>query len=72
MNLLNNYNENLEEEVEKKTDRINQLQSKIILGMSDMIENRDNNTGGHIKRTSEVVKIFILFFSRTLFLERNH
>ena len=59
MNLLNNYNENLEEEVEKKTDRINQLQSKIILGMSDMIENRDNNTGGHIKRTSEVVKIFI-------------
>ena len=30
----------------------------MILGMADMVENRDNSTGGHIKRTSEVIKIF--------------
>ena len=30
----------------------------LILGLAEMVESRDNNTGGHIKRTSEVVKIF--------------
>lgn len=30
----------------------------MVLGMADMIENRDSNTGGHIKRTSEVIRIF--------------
>lgn len=56
--LLNNYNQNLKEEVRKKTEHISQMQEKMVLGMADMIENRDSNTGGHIKRTSEVVRIF--------------
>ena len=30
----------------------------MVLGMADMEESRDNNTGGHIKRTSEVIKVF--------------
>ena len=30
----------------------------MVLGMADMVESRDNNTGGHIKRTSAVVKVF--------------
>lgn len=58
MNLLNNYNADLEDEVQKKTEHISVLQDKIVLGMADMIEDRDSNTGGHIKRTSEVIKIF--------------
>lgn len=58
MKLLNNYNTDLLEEVRKKTARINQLQDKMVLGMADMIENRDSNTGGHIKRTSKVIRIF--------------
>lgn len=58
MNLLNNYNADLEDEVQRKTDHISELQDKMVLGMADMIENRDSNTGGHIKRTSEVIKIF--------------
>ena len=29
----------------------------MLAGMASVVENRDNNTGGHIKRTSEVVKI---------------
>lgn len=34
------------------------MQEKVILGMAQMVESRDLSTGGHIKRTSEVVKIF--------------
>ncbi len=58
MNLLNNYSATLEQEVVKKTEHINLMQDKIVLGMADMVENRDSNTGGHIKRTSQVIKIF--------------
>lgn len=58
MKLLNNYNADLEAEVQKKTERISKMQDKMILGMADMIENRDSNTGGHIKRTSSVIRIF--------------
>lgn len=56
--LMNNYSTNLEQEVIKKTNHINLMQDKIVLGMADMVENRDSNTGGHIKRTSQVIKIF--------------
>ena len=59
MRLLDNYNADLEKEVREKTEHINVMQHKIVLGMADMIENRDNNTGGHVKRASAVVHIFI-------------
>lgn len=58
LDLLNKYNAKLEENVREKTEHIGKLQDKMILGMAGMIEDRDNNTGGHIKRTSEVVRIF--------------
>lgn len=58
LNLLNNYNDDLEKEVQRKTDFVNKLQERMVLGMADMIENRDTNTGGHVKRTSEVIRIF--------------
>ena len=58
LRLLDNYNSDLEKEVREKTEHINLMQQKIVLGMADMIENRDSNTGGHVKRTSAVVRIF--------------
>ena len=58
LRLLDNYNADLEKEVTEKTEHINLMQQKIVLGMADMIENRDSNTGGHVKRTSAVVRIF--------------
>lgn len=58
LRLLNNYNEDLAKEVQKKTAYVNKLQERMVLGMADMIENRDTNTGGHVKRTSEVIRIF--------------
>ncbi|MBE5926365.1 MAG: HD domain-containing protein [Lachnospiraceae bacterium] len=59
MKLLNSYNSKLEKEVTAKTERIELLQDKLILGMSDMIESRDSNTGGHVKRTSLAIRIFL-------------
>lgn len=56
--LIENYNEELAREVEEKTKKIKDIQEKVVLGMAEMVESRDLSTGGHIKRTSDVVKIF--------------
>ena len=59
VNLINYYNKNLTEEVEAKTAHIQALQDSLVVGMATMVESRDNSTGGHIKRTSDVVKILM-------------
>ncbi len=59
MNLLSDYNDKLEQQVDEKTAHIRSMQSKILFGMADLMENRDGSTGGHIKRTSHVVQILI-------------
>lgn len=56
--LKEQYNDALTKEVEEKTKRIREIQQKTILGMAQMVESRDLSTGGHIKRTSDVVGIF--------------
>lgn len=56
--LKERYNDELAKEVEEKTGKIKSIQEKIILGMAQMVESRDLSTGGHIKRTSDVVRIF--------------
>jgi len=55
--LLNNYNDELEKQVEEKTRDIRAMQESVITGMATMVESRDNSTGGHIRRTSEGVKV---------------
>lgn len=55
---IEDYNSRLEKEVEKKTERITHIKDMLLFGLAEMVESRDSNTGGHIKRTSEVVKIF--------------
>ena len=59
LNLLSDYNSQLENQVKEKTEHIVNIQSQILVGMADMVENRDNNTGGHIKRTSDVIRILM-------------
>lgn len=47
---------------ESQQARVNEMkivQDKIIYSMSNLIENRDTNTGYHVKRTSEVVRILV-------------
>lgn len=58
IHLLNNYNDELSKSVKEQTAHIRQMQDKLILGMADMVEGRDSSTGGHIKRTSDVIRIF--------------
>lgn len=58
LTLQERYNEELSKEVYAKTKRIRAIQQKTIIGMARMVESRDLSTGGHIKRTSDVVRIF--------------
>ena len=57
--LVNNYNRNLQYDVEMKRKSVVEMQNQLVLGMADMVEGRDANTGGHIKRTSQVIKILV-------------
>lgn len=57
-NTIEEYNSNLKKEVNKQTAHIVYIKDMMVLRMADMIEDRDSNTGGHVKRTSEIVKIF--------------
>ncbi len=41
----------------QQIDAITRSHDSILEGMASVVENRDNNTGGHIKRTSEVVRL---------------
>ena len=55
--LLDNYNENLQKEVEEKTKHIIEMHDNLIMSLATMVESRDNSTGGHIKRTSIGVQL---------------
>ena len=57
--LLASYSADLEQQVEEKTAHITSIQAKILAGMANIMENRDDNTGGHVKRTSDVIRILI-------------
>ena len=57
--LLNNYNVELKKEVDKKTERIVQMHNNLILSMAAMVDSRDNSTGGHIRRTSDDIRILV-------------
>ena len=59
LELLTNYNDRLNREVADKTRNIEAIQEKLVLSMADMVENRDGNTGGHVRRTSEIVGILV-------------
>ena len=57
--LLDDYNDKLKGEVEEKTGHIVQMHDNLIMSLAMMVESRDNSTGGHIKRTSEGVRILV-------------
>ena len=57
--LLGTYNSDLTKEVAAKTQRIVDMHDRLILSMATMVESRDNSTGGHIRRTSQAVRILL-------------
>lgn len=61
---LDKYKDNLEKEVKDQTEELRKhnekmlsIQNNTILGMANLIENRDGDTGEHIKRTSYYVEV---------------
>ena len=56
---LDTYNENLKQEVGEKTRHIVEMHDNLIMSLAVMVESRDNSTGGHIRRTSEGVRILV-------------
>ncbi len=59
INLLDNYKQDLERQVDEKTEHIVKMHDNLIMSMAVMVESRDNSTGGHIRRTSDAVRILI-------------
>ena len=57
--LLSSFNAELQREVDEKTAHIVEMHDNLILSMAVMVESRDNSTGGHIRRTSEGVRLLI-------------
>lgn len=57
--LLDTYNEQLQTEVAQKTKHIVEMHDNLIMSLAMMVESRDNSTGGHIKRTSDGVRILV-------------
>lgn len=54
---FSSYKNDLENKVQEKTEMIEQLQDIMMLSLAELVECRDENTGGHVKRTAEYVKI---------------
>jgi len=48
---IRDFNENLQRMVEDRTREVLNLQNALLHGLADMVENRDDATGGHIERT---------------------
>jgi len=54
-----NYQERLETEVKQRTERIENIQRKVVNSFASVVEARSLETGEHIVRTSEYVRITI-------------
>lgn len=61
---LYEYRDNLEkmvedqgEEIIEHTKKISEIQDSVIMGMANLIEERDNSTGHHVKNTQAYVRI---------------
>ena len=59
INMLGSNNVRLEMMLKENDSQIRTIQEQMLIGMAHMVENRDSNTGSHIKRTSKVVSILV-------------
>ena len=56
---LKDFNKNLLKMVTEKTRQIVDLQTSIINAVADLVEFRDDDTGGHVSRTQKYVQLFV-------------
>jgi putative two-component system response regulator len=56
---LQYFNKNLQKKKEKKTQSVIELQNALLKTMAELVECRDDITGGHIERTQRGIKILL-------------
>jgi putative two-component system response regulator len=56
---LKNYSDHLEEMVRQKTDQVLNLQNALLATVAEMVEFRDDITGGHVGRTQKYFQLMI-------------
>jgi putative two-component system response regulator len=56
---LQKFNDNLQKMVEEKTGKVAELQRVILKTVADLVESRDDITGGHVERTQHGLKVLI-------------
>jgi putative two-component system response regulator len=56
---LKDYNDNLQQMVLKRTRQVVELQNSILSTVTEMVEFRDDVTGGHIERTQNYLKLLV-------------
>jgi putative two-component system response regulator len=56
---LKDYNDNLQQMVQKRTRQVVELQNSILNTVTEMVEFRDDITGGHIERTQSYLKLLV-------------
>ena len=59
IDMLDKFNDYLQEKVDEKTQNLKTMHDNLILSMATVVESRDNSTGGHVRRTSDCVRILI-------------
>ena len=66
---LKNFNDNLQKMVDEKTQSILDLQSALLRTMAELVECRDDITGGHIERTQQGIKLLLEEIERSCVYE---
>jgi len=61
---IEQFNKELQSEVDRQTESIRNLQKAIVYSMSDLIEKKDGYTGVHTRRVSEYVAILLRELAR--------
>jgi putative two-component system response regulator len=56
---LQNLNENLQQIVEEKTGAVMELQNAVLITMANLVECRDDVTGGHVERTEQLLCLLV-------------
>jgi putative two-component system response regulator len=56
---LRDFNNNLEEMVRRKTSQVINLQNAVLSTVADLVEFRDDVTGGHIARTQKYLELLL-------------
>jgi len=56
---LQHINENLQQIVDEKTEAVLELQDAVLKTMTNLVEYRDDVTGGHVERAEHFLKLFV-------------